>query len=124
VQEVQSHARTNTTKLQHTKNGKEALELVVKKVKLKSKEEKECTNIMEQGLTVVYNRIPDNVQAEKKSAEEKLNLIAQTINKYRKEIEEIKEKLNPTTPLKVREQRKQEVSFQIGEMEKQVNTVE
>jgi len=124
MQEVQSHARTNTTKFQHRKNGKEALELVVKKVKLKSKEEKECTNIMEQGLTVVYNRIPDNVQAKKKSAEEKLNLIAQTINKYRKEIEEIKEKLNPTTPLKVREQRKQEVSFQIGEMEKQVNTVE
>jgi hypothetical protein len=76
TQEVQSCARTDAKELQHTKNGKEALELVVEQVKLETKEEKECTNRMEQGLTVVYNRIPDSTQAENRSAEEKLNLIA------------------------------------------------
>jgi hypothetical protein len=36
--------------LQHTKNGKEALELVVEQVKLETKEEKECTDRIEQGI--------------------------------------------------------------------------
>jgi archaellum component FlaC len=73
---------------------------------------------------MVYNHIPDNVQVEKKRAEEKLNLIAKTIDQYRQEIEELKEKLNTVTPMKVREQRKLEVAIQINEMEKQVSAVE
>jgi len=78
---------------------------------------------MEWGLTTMYNNIPDSVQEQNISVEKKLNLIAQTVNLYRKEIEEIKEKENPTTPPEVREQMKQEVSLQIDEMEKQVSTI-
>jgi FtsZ-binding cell division protein ZapB len=62
------------------------------------------------------------VQATERSAEEKINLIVQTIDQYRKEIEELKENLNPMTPPEVREQRKAEVALQLAEMEKQVNT--
>jgi hypothetical protein len=39
------------------------------------------------------------------------------------DIEELKENINPTTLQEVREQRKQEAAFQIGDMEKQVSAV-
>jgi hypothetical protein len=42
VQEVQSCARTDATELQETRDGKEALELVIEQVKFETKEEKEC----------------------------------------------------------------------------------
>jgi voltage-gated potassium channel Kch len=41
MQEVKSRVRTDATELQHMKNGKESLELVVKQVKIETKEEKE-----------------------------------------------------------------------------------
>jgi hypothetical protein len=65
--------------LQHTKNGKEALELVVEQVKIETKEEKECTDNLEQGLIVAYNRILNSVQATESSVEENINLIMQKI---------------------------------------------
>jgi predicted nucleic acid-binding Zn-ribbon protein len=74
-----------------------------------------CADRLEQGLTTTYNRIPNNAQATERSAEEKINLIAQTIDQYRQEIEELKERLNPTTPPEVREQRKEEVALQMVE---------
>jgi FtsZ-binding cell division protein ZapB len=46
----------------------------------------------------------------------------QTIDQYRQEIEELKEKLNPMTPPEVESRGKQEVALQLAEMEKQVNT--
>jgi hypothetical protein len=64
------------------------------------------------------------VQAENTSTEEKLKLISQTIEHYRQEIEELKEKLTPTTPPEVREQRKQEAALQLAELEKHVSTTE
>jgi hypothetical protein len=54
---------------------------------------------------MVYNHIPDSTQAPERSAEEKIKIISQTIEGYRQEIEELKEKLNPTTPPEVREKR-------------------
>jgi hypothetical protein len=42
----------DATELQETKNGRDALELVVEQVKLKTKEEKEHVDRMEQGLTL------------------------------------------------------------------------
>jgi hypothetical protein len=63
------------------------------------------------------------VQEVEISAEEKINLIAQTLDQYMQDIKELKENLNPTTPLEVREQRKQEATFQLGDMEKQVSAV-
>jgi hypothetical protein len=122
AQEVQSHMRTDAVELQETKSDKEALELVVEQVKFETKEEKERADKIEQGVTTVYNHLPDSMQAESPSTEEKLNNISQTIDHYRKQIEELKEKLTPTTPPEVREQRKEEVALQLEELEKQANT--
>jgi predicted nucleic acid-binding Zn-ribbon protein len=102
---VQSRTRTDAAELHHTKNGKEALELVVEQVKLET-EEKKHANKMEQGLTTVYNHIPDSAQAIERSTEENIHLITQTIDRYRQEIEELKEKLNPMTPPEVKVQMK------------------
>jgi hypothetical protein len=51
----------------------------------------------------VYNHILDNAHIENTSAEKKLMLIAKTIVHYRQEIEELKEKLTPSTHPEVRE---------------------
>jgi predicted nucleic acid-binding Zn-ribbon protein len=64
-------------------------------------EEKEHDNKLEQGLTMIYNRIPDSAQLLDRSADEKINIILQMIEGYMQEIEELKEKLNPMTPPKV-----------------------
>jgi chromosome segregation ATPase len=82
---------------------------------------KRSADRIEQGVTTVYNHIPESAQAENTSAEEKLKLISKTIEHYRQEIEELKEKLTPTTPPEVREQRKQEVALQMEAMEEQVS---
>jgi hypothetical protein len=73
---------------------------------------------MEHGVKVDYNCIRDNAQTSKKSTKEKINLIVQTINQYKQEIDEIKKRLNPKTSLKVREEREQEFTLLIAEMEK------
>jgi hypothetical protein len=64
------------------------------------------------------------VQLLQRSAEEKINLISQTIDQYKQEIEELKERLNPTTSPEVREQRAQEYALQITEMEKATREIE
>jgi hypothetical protein len=73
---------------------------------------------------MVYDRIPDNAQAPERSVEEKINMISQTIDRYKQEIEELKERLNPTNPLEVQEQREQQSALQIVEMEKEAREVE
>jgi FtsZ-binding cell division protein ZapB len=49
--------------------------------------------------------------------------IVQTIDQYRQEIENLKEKRIPTTPLEVKEQRRQEATRQMDEMERQFSAV-
>jgi hypothetical protein len=71
---------------------------MLEQVKFETKEEKERTYKIVQGVTTIYNHLPNNAQAESPSTEEKLNHISQTIDHYRKHIEEMKEKLNLTTP--------------------------
>jgi hypothetical protein len=103
VQEVQSRARIDAVELQETKSGKEPLELVVEQVKFETKEEKEHADKIERGVTTFYSHLPDNTQTESPSTEEKLNQIFQSIDHYRKKIEELNENLTLTTPPKVRE---------------------
>jgi hypothetical protein len=74
-------------------------------------EEKERTNILEQGLTTTYNCIPNNAQATERSAKEKIIVVTQTIDQYKHEIEELKERITPTTPPDIREQRKKEATL-------------
>ena len=57
--------------------------------------------MLEQVLITSYNQISNNAQVEEISAGEKINLITQTIAQCMKEIEELKENLNPMTPPKV-----------------------
>jgi len=72
-------------------------------------------------LNATYNQILNKMHAAGSSAEDKINLITQTIDQYMQEIKDLKEKFNPTTPPKVREKRKTKAALQLVEMEKQVN---
>jgi hypothetical protein len=56
------HARTDATELKQTKDNKESLDLVLKKVKLETKDKKYRVDRLEQGLIVDYDIIPKRVQ--------------------------------------------------------------
>jgi hypothetical protein len=75
---------------------------------------------LEQGLVVAYEKIPKSAQTEELTVMQKIDQIVQTIDQYRQEIEHLREHLIPTTPPEVKEQRKQEATMQIKEMERQV----
>jgi hypothetical protein len=73
---------------------------------------------------MVYDRIPDSTQEPERSAEDNINMITHTIDRYKQENEDLKERLNPTIPPEVREQREQQCALQIAEMEKESRAVE
>jgi FtsZ-binding cell division protein ZapB len=50
---------------------------------------------------MVCDHILDNTQVLERSVEKKIRMISQTIDTYKKEIEELKERINPTTPPEV-----------------------
>jgi hypothetical protein len=77
------HTRTKAIELQHTKENKEELELVLKQVKLETKDKKDR---MEQGVVVAYDRIPKNVQIKEATTTHKIDHIVQKIDQYRQEI--------------------------------------
>jgi chromosome segregation ATPase len=101
MQEVQSRARADATNLEVGRGVIEMLQITCDQLTTKKEEEKEHIDKLEHRLTKTYNRIPDNAQAPERSIEEKINLISQTIDQYKQEIEELKERLNPMTPLEV-----------------------
>jgi hypothetical protein len=72
---VQSRARTDATELQTTINDKDALKLVVEKVKLETQEEKQRANNLEQKLKEVFTRYPENVKEVTSSVEEHIQII-------------------------------------------------
>jgi hypothetical protein len=53
----------------------------------------------------------------------KIDRIAQEIDQYQKEIENLQEQLTPTTPPAVKEKRKHEATTQLQEIEQQVSTI-
>jgi hypothetical protein len=91
---------------------------VVEQVKLETQEEKQCTDKLEQKLKEVFTRIPDRAQVVMRNAKEQIQIIAQTLEDYKKEIEELKENLIPNTPPKVTAEREQQVSLQVEMMKK------
>jgi hypothetical protein len=101
----------------HMKDNKEELELVLEQVKLETKDEKDHVDRLEQGLVVAYDRIPKSTQIEEPTTMQKIDQIVKTIDQYRKEIENLWEQLIPTTPPEVKEQRKQEATGKMEEME-------
>jgi len=58
-------------------------------------------------LKEFFTKIPNSVQAVVSSIEEKIQIIVQILEGYKKEIEELKEKLTPMTPLEVTGKREQ-----------------
>jgi hypothetical protein len=110
------HAQTQQ-KLQHMKDNREELELVLEQVKLETKDEKDHVDRLEQGLVVAYDKIPKSAQTTEPTTMQKIDQIVQTIDQYRQEIENLQEQLIPTTPPEVKEQRKQEAAGQMEEME-------
>jgi predicted nucleic acid-binding Zn-ribbon protein len=103
MQEVQSRAWVDTTNLEVVRGVTKMLQITCDQLTSEKEEEKECADNLEQRLIVVYDRNPDSAQAQERSAEEKIKIILQTIEGYRQKIEELKEKLNPTTPPEIRE---------------------
>ena len=60
---------------------------------------------IEQGVTIAYERIPNNMQIAEPNTVQKIDHIVQTIDQYRQEIENLRKQLIPTTPREVKEQR-------------------
>jgi prophage maintenance system killer protein len=69
-----------------------------------------------------YENIPQAAQRDEITAVENIVQIAKVIDQYQKEIENLWEKLTPTTPPLVKEKRKQEAMVQLQEIEKQIST--
>jgi hypothetical protein len=59
-----------------TKYGKDSIELVVEKVKLATKEEKQHKDNLEKKLKEFFTRIPYNTQVAMNNAEEHIQIIA------------------------------------------------
>jgi hypothetical protein len=78
------------TELQVTRDGKDALEILVDKFHVETQEEKKHANKLEKKLKEVFTKILDNVQATMSSATENIQIITQTLEYYKKEIEELK----------------------------------
>jgi hypothetical protein len=98
------------------------LEIVYEKAKFETQEEKERRKGLEQKVAGTYEKIPKAAQGEEIIAAEQIDQIAQKIDQYQKEIENLREHLTPTTPPTVKEQRKQEAVAQLQEIEQQVST--
>jgi DNA repair exonuclease SbcCD ATPase subunit len=96
---------------------------VVEKVNMETQEEKQHTDKLEQKLKEVFTRIPDNAQEATSNAEEHIQIIVQMLEDYKKEIEDLKENLTPTTPPEVTAEREQHASLQVEMMEKEAKKV-
>jgi hypothetical protein len=89
--------------LQSAKENKDKLELVLEQVKLETKDDKYCTDRLEQGVVVAYDIIQKSMQIEEPMTMRKIDQIMKTIYQYKQEIENLQERLIPTTPQEVKE---------------------
>jgi len=76
MQEVKSRAHADAMNLEVGRGVTEMLQIRCDHLTMENEEEKECTDKLEQGLKMIYNYIPNNVQATERSEKEKINLIA------------------------------------------------
>jgi hypothetical protein len=65
---------------------------------------------LEKGLAASYNNIPNYVQELEDTPEGKFHNIMQVMEQYKKDIIDLMEKLTPSTPPKVGEQRAHEAT--------------
>jgi hypothetical protein len=114
--------RTHFTELQQAMEKRDTLEIICEQAKFETQEEREHRNRLEQKVAGNYEKIPNIEKNDELIAVEKIDQIAQAIDQYQKEIENLREHLTPTTPPTVKEQRKQEVTMQLQEIEQQFST--
>jgi RNAse (barnase) inhibitor barstar len=72
-------------------------------------------------LVVAYDKISKRKQITELTTTQKIDQIVKKIDQYRQEIKNLWEQLIPTTPLEVKDQRKQEETRKMEEMERQVS---
>jgi hypothetical protein len=90
--EVQSHAHKYLVELQKETEKRDALEIVYEQAKYETQEEREHIKGLEQKVAGTYEKIPQATQRDEITAEEKIDQIAQAIDQYQKEIENLQEK--------------------------------
>jgi hypothetical protein len=78
---------------------------------------------LEHKFTGTYEKIPKTAQMDELTVAENIDHIAHAIDQYQKEIENLHEQLTPTTPPAVKEQRNQEATMQLQEIEQQADTI-
>jgi FtsZ-binding cell division protein ZapB len=78
---------------------------------------------LENKLQDIFKRILDNTATMYRSTKEKIQIIAQTIDGYRHEIEELKEKLTPTAPPEVTSKKEHQESLQIDMIKRETKEV-
>jgi hypothetical protein len=123
MQEVQSRAREDATNLVLDREVKEILQVTCEQIMLEKEEEKKCTDNLEKNLTEVYKSIPDCVQAHEVTTEEKIQQIAQTMERYKQEIVDLTEKLTLSTPPEVWEKREKEATVHVESIVQEVKEV-
>jgi Na+/phosphate symporter len=74
-------------------------------------------NELEQRVGGMFEKLPSTTQGNELPVEGNIDQIAQAIDQYQKEIENLCEQVTPTTPLEVKEKRKQEETTQLQEIE-------
>jgi len=105
--ELQSQAREDVIELQVTRDGKEALEMLIEYINMDTQEKKQWLDKFEKKMKEVFTKIPKSVQEAMRSGEEQIQIIVQILEDYKKEIEDLNENLTPTTPLEVTTEREQ-----------------
>jgi hypothetical protein len=116
--EMQSRAHRNLVELQQATKKREALETVCAQAKFETQEEKERKNEMERRVEEFFVKLPTIAQGNELPAAENIDQIAQAIDQYQKEIKTLHGQIRPTTPPAMKEQRKQEATMQLQELEK------
>jgi pantothenate kinase len=93
------------------------LEIICEQAKFETQEERSTGMDWSIKSAGTYEKIPKTTQTDELTTTENIDQIAQAINQYQKEIENLCEKLTPTTPPAVKEKRKKEEVEKLQEIE-------
>jgi hypothetical protein len=69
--------------MQHTKENKEELELVLEQVKIETKDEKYHVDRLVKGVAKTYDKIPKSAQIAERTTTQKIDQIEKKIDQYR-----------------------------------------
>jgi hypothetical protein len=98
MQEVQSRACTDATNLEVGRGFTEMLQITCDQLTMEKEEEKECADMVREGIDNDIQPNPQQRTRRKKKHRGEDQPHCTKIDQYRKEIKELKENLNPMTP--------------------------